>query len=1009
MVDEEGIGAGLEDGEGFQSDPELEADGSYTIEAALEGEVPLANDFGANLALTLSADQLDKLGRDLAELIEQDILDREKRDKQYKEGIQRTGMDMDAQTPGGAEFEGASKVVHPMLAQATVEFASRAIKELFPPNGPVKTAILGEISQGPMPQPVGAMPSGTAENNNGMLPGQGVMPLPYDAKMQQAENKRDFLNWQLIDEIKEYRGELEQLLTQLPLGGSQYQKIYFDGTLGRIRAEFVPIDEFILPYSASSLDTALRATHLQRITSQELEDRVESGLYMDLGGPSPSGAVPERTQAGKQTEKIEGKSEPQDNEDGLQDFFECHCLYKVEGEAKPYIISIRREDKKVAAVYRNWEETDKYSQRVDWFVDWTFIPWRGAVGVGLPHLIGGMSIAATGALRALLDSAHINNFPAAVKLKSPRGNGATIQLNATGISDIDAPAGVDDIRKAITGLPFNPPSTVLFQLLEWLTASAKEMVATTSDQLGNVGDRTPVGTTMAIIEQGSTTYSSIHARLHFSQYRALQIIQRLNSQYLNDDSQIKALGKVLITKESFLNSKDVCPVSDPNIFSESQRYAQNQAIQQLAGQSPNLPWNMLEINRRFLRLLHCDNVDAILPLPPQPYTNDDPAQEHPAVLQGQQLTTAPQQNHLMHIASHLSFIIDPVFGAASPGTPPSPGWQVLLAHAQKHLLDLYSVLKQQAMMQASQQIGAQLQEAALMARMQMQMFQPPAPEQVQQQIHQVADQIFGQMAQQLQQLVSIFQQAAQAAQSKAPQQPADPAITAQVQIASMENDRKSKLDQATLALKQQESAAENALKNVEMQMAQRQQQFDEMMAQQTARLEAMAAQMEQQVQLQKNDDDNRQHQITEMLKNHEDNQTNLMMEQMRQEGLQQRHELETTFKEQQAKLDTMMNMVTTIATARASNSGEGDSKAPLASHPELTKMLETMHNVISTLSRPKQILRDEKGKVIGIGPQASEEAPKATMTLEEMQSALAALTKPKTIVRDANGRVIGVQ
>jgi hypothetical protein len=265
------------------------------------------------------------------------------------------------------------------------------------------------------------------------------------------------------------------------------------------------------------------------------------------------------------------------------------------------------------------------------------------------------------------------------------------------------------------------------------------------------------------------------------------------------------------------------------------------------------------------------------------------------------------------------------------------------------------------------------------------------------------------MKQQLAPLVQLFEQATQAAQAKTPQPQTDPAITAQVQIASMENERKSKLDQATLALKQQETAADNAIRQVEMTMEQNQQQFDQLLATQTARMEVMAAQMTEQVQLQKNNDDNRQHQITELLKNHEDNQTNLMMEQMRQEGLQNRHELEESFKEQQAKLDTMMNMVTTIATAKTAGSGSGEGKTSSASSPQLDKMLATMHNVISTLSRPKQILRDDKGKVIGIGPQASEEAPSSTMTLEEMQSALEALTKPKTIVRDANGRVIGVQ
>lgn len=709
----------------FPTDEEETSEGYGTEETGLDD--PSAN-FNANLALTMEARELDSIGRDLCELIEQDIEDRERRDKQYKEALQRTGMDMDSQTPGGAEFEGASKVVHPMLSTSCVEFAARAIKELFPPSGPVKTTLVGDVTQLPNPMGVGAMAPGVDQNgmsapagsglpSGPILPGAMAQPLPYDQKLQQAEQKRDFLNWQLMDGIPEYRSELEQLLTQLPLGGSQYLKIYYDPSYARIRVEFVPIDEFILPYSASNLLTALRATHIQRITEEVFESRVKSGLYADTDIGSTSNTPPERTQAGKQSERIEGKSSS-DNEDGLREVFECHACLELEDGLKPYIVALDRDSKEVLAIYRNWDVNDPTFQRIEWFVEFVFIPWRGAVGVGLPHLIGGLSTAATGALRALLDAAMIANFPAAVKLKSPRGTGGNIQLNATGISELDAPAGVDDVRKAIMGLPFNQPSPVLFQLLEWLTERANNVVATTAEKLEQVGDRTPVGTTQALIEQNAATYSAIHSRLHFSQYRALQIICRLNAVYSTEQDQVKALGGVLFPQAAFNTTKDIAPVSDPNIFSDAQRFAQNQAVLQLAQQTPNLPWNMLEVSRNALRTLKVPNVDSILPLPTQPFTNDDPCQEHPPALQGQPLTTMPQQNHMRHIQEHLQFLLNPVFGAVSAATAPSPGWQVILAHAQKHLMDLYSQMKQQAQQMAMQQYQQMLFQQQMMAMQQ---------------------------------------------------------------------------------------------------------------------------------------------------------------------------------------------------------------------------------------------------------------------------------------------------
>lgn len=494
-------------------------------------EVAASSSHGDNLAEKLDKFKLNTVAADLLELIEHDKESRKKRDQQQEEGIQRTGLGDDA--PGGATFPGASKTVHPALAEGCVDFSARAMKEIFPARGPVKTKIYGKEDR---------------------------------PKLDKAKRKKDFLNWQLTTKIKEYRSEKEVMLTQLPLGGSQFEKYWHDTQAKRIRMEFVPIDELLLPHAATAFYAAQRITHMQYLTKQTFEARVSSGFYRDLDNMVREG-VPEQTASAEASNKIEGKDSSGYNEDGVRVVYETQVLMEeLESEedkdSKPYIIHIDVATSQILAIYRNWREDDESFARLDWIVENKFIPWRGAYGIGLLHLIGSLAASATGAIRALLDSAHINNTPTAVKLKGGRASGASTTVEVTAVQEIEAPPGTDDIRKVMMAMPFNQPSAVLFQLLEWLTNQAKGVVATAEERIADASNAMPVGTALALIEQGSQVFSSIHARLHASQAMALQIICRLNFDYPNTED----MARFGLVPEDFKDNDDIEPVSDPNIF-----------------------------------------------------------------------------------------------------------------------------------------------------------------------------------------------------------------------------------------------------------------------------------------------------------------------------------------------------------------------------------------------------------------------------------------------------------
>ena len=641
---------GLDGEMNIQEDIIEQEDGSVIINLT-PTEGPIKNpEFYANLAEEFDEGSLDELANEFLDLIEVDREARKERDKQYEDGLRRTGLGKDA--PGGATFDGASKVVHPVMAESCVDFAASAARELLPSEGIVKSQIFGGTNK---------------------------------ERAETADRKVNFMNWQLTEQIPEYRDEMEQMLTQLPLGGSQYLKWRYDYELKRPTTEWVPIDSILLPYASTNFYTAARVTEVQDITEDIFQQRIEQGIYRDLDNAYVSDIETDQESRSKQAnDKIEGISKPSKNVDGVRRVYEITCFLRLdddsesEGRRAPYILTIDDSTSKVLALYRNWAYGDEKLEKLDWYVEFKFIPWRGAYAIGLPHLIGGLAAALTGSLRALLDAAHINNSQTMLKLKGGRIGGQSDRIEPTQVVEIEGAPGVDDVRKLAMPLPFNQPSSVLYNLLGWLTAAAKGVVTTSEEKIGDLNSNAPVGTTQALIEQGAKVFSSIHARLHRSQAKSLAILSRINHWYLeemNNDS-----GEEIEIRD-FANNNDIRPVSDPNIFSETQRLAQAQAILQLAQSAPQL-YDMREAHLRILKQLKVPNIPEILPNP-DGVVESNPALENVSMVMGRMAAAFPDQDHLAHIRTHLIFAMDPNYGA-SPVVGPA-FVQKLLQHIQQHI------------------------------------------------------------------------------------------------------------------------------------------------------------------------------------------------------------------------------------------------------------------------------------------------------------------------------------
>lgn len=641
-------------------------DGQTTTLVLDENEPATDKGWFSNLADTLPESELSALSLKYLDLIEQDIEARKERDDMQAAGLKKAGLGGPA--PGGADFEGASRVTHPVLTEAYIDFAASAMKELFPPNGPVRSKIEG---------------------------------TPNKEKMDKAKRKTAFLNWQLTTKIPSYRPESERMLTQLPVGGSQYMKIYWDESRLRPNAEFVPIDDIILPYAAKNFFDLQRKFHAMRVSDFDYERNVSSGLYRDYSLGAGYVGIEEETSSARQTARIEGKKNNFTSETGERIIYEG-CIYEElefddmapKDNACPYLITIDEDSRKILAVYRNWDEDDKTQAELDYIVDYTFIPWRGVFGLSLLQCLGGLPDALTGSLRALLDTALINNMAGGIKLKGAPG-GASLSVAPTQITEVDA-MGTDDIRKVFMPTPFSPPSPVLFQLLGYLDQAARSVVGTAEEKIAEASNNMPVGTALALIEQGAKVFSAIHARLHDSQRRCLEILHRLYRDHLPEGEKFYfgSDPEDYVTREDFEGHLDVHPVSDPNIFSETQRFAQIQFVIQTvlaflqggAAQVMQLV-DLRKLLARAFEMAKIPDYEEFLPDAPEAVPLN-PVDENINMVLGKPVKAYEGQNHEAHIQVLLDFAKNPLFGQ-SPIIAQKFG-PAALNHLQDHILTWYA-------------------------------------------------------------------------------------------------------------------------------------------------------------------------------------------------------------------------------------------------------------------------------------------------------------------------------
>ncbi|CAB4142967.1 hypothetical protein UFOVP435_40 [uncultured Caudovirales phage] len=755
--------------------PELveNEDGSVTIQDPAEGGDQSTAEFLENLAETVNQQWLRAKCSDLVELIKRDRESRQKHDELYAEGMKKTGVAGPA--PGGAAFSGASNVTHPLLIEACVDFAASAAKELLPPSGPVKTRIHGPASK---------------------------------VKRERADRLSSFMNWQLTEQCPEFMLDSEQLLPQVGLAGTQYMKVLPNMKLNRPEFEFVPVDDMIIPYEASGYATASRRTHMQRPTKDMVMSRIQSGMYRDLTIVSP-GPEPEETKVGEVVKKVEGRTPTGYNDEESRVVYEVDLFLDLEGndplapdgETLPYILVIDELMLDAWALYRNWDEKDQRKVRQDWAVEYDFIPWRGAYALGFVHLIGGLSSAATGALRALLDSAHIQNSASGVTLKGTKINGQTQSPSPTEIVEIEGPPGVVDIRALMMPFPYAGPSPTLFQLLGFLTEAGKGVVSTAEEKISQASNQMPVGTALALIEQGAKVFSAIHGRLHRSQAQLFRIQCRVNKMLYSDPAALKELtmlGAPDIEPADFDQVGSISPASDPLIFSETQRLAQAQALKALAGGNPL--YDQYAVERRVLESLKIPDVDQVLPKPKVPTELNAPA-ENLSAMMGQPIIAFPEQNHMAHIETHLRFILDPFLGGnwyASKTLLP-----IMMEHLKQHLGFLYVTISYDL---ATETLGEDVGRVL-------------ADKETHPKVDEVlaagAKLVHAEMANKLQDIAVVLEQLMQSYQQMLPQPPKDPAVMA-AEVASQESQRRAEADKAREQRESNKDAIEAVLQQAEM-------------------------------------------------------------------------------------------------------------------------------------------------------------------------------------------------
>ena len=578
----------------------------------------------ANLAEHLPEDILGQLGSDLFQNYQDYKNSRKDWERGYREGLDLLGFKYDNRTE---PFQGASGATHPVLAEAVTQFQALAYKELLPANGPVRTAILG---------------------------------VSTPDKEQQAARVKDFMNYQIMDKMKDYEPDFDSLLFHLPLAGSSFKKVYYDETAQTAASKFVPADDLIVPYSATSLDDAESIIHRVQISENELRKQQVAGFYRDI--ELKPGQVNE-TEVEKKERELQG--ETKGREEDIFNLLECHVNLDLEGFEDigqdgeptgiklPYIVTLEENSREVLSIKRNYEIGDPLRKKIEYFVHFKFLPGLGFYGFGLIHMIGGLSRTATAALRQLLDAGTLSNLPAGFKQRGIRIRDDAQSIQPGEFRDVDAPGG--NIKDSFMMLPFKEPSQTLLQLMGVVVSAGQRFASIADLQVGEGNQQAAVGTTVALLERGSRTMSAIHKRIYAALKQEFKLLARVFKLYLPQEYPYDVIGgQRMIKQTDFDDRVDILPVADPNIFSQTQRISLAQSELQLATSNPQIH-NLYQAYRNMYEALGVKDIDKLL-IRPQPPLPKDPALEHIDALAGKPFQAFPGQDHRAHITAHLNFM-----------------------------------------------------------------------------------------------------------------------------------------------------------------------------------------------------------------------------------------------------------------------------------------------------------------------------------------------------------------
>jgi hypothetical protein len=694
------------------------------IDAPVEMETGVP--FDSNLAEFLMDSDLMRLSKEVLSSIEADKESRAEWEKTYVDGLKYLGMKFDESR--SSPFQGSTGVIHPILAEAVTQFQAQAYKEMLPAKGPVKTEVIGART-----------PEVEA----------------------QASRVEEFMNFYIMNVMQEFDPELDMMLFYLPLAGSAFKKVYYDTAMNKAMSKFIQPQDLVVPYEATDIFTAERVTHVLQMSKIEIRKQQLSGFYRDVELTGGNYNVT-RDEIEEQIDEIEGM-EPSYSNDRDHTVYEVHTVLDLPGYEDldadgrptglklPYIMTIDESSQRVLSIRRNYAENDPLKQKINYFVQYKFLPGLGFYGLGLSHMIGGLAKASTSILRQLIDAGTLANLPAGFKARGMRIRDEDDPLQPGEFRDIDTTGG--SLKENLIPLPIKEPSNVLMQLLGLLVDSGKRFASIADMNVGDMNQAMPVGTTVALLERGTKVMSAIHKRLHYSQRVEFQLLAKVFADYLPPAyPYLTGTGPQEVKLQDFDGRVDIIPVSDPNIFSQSQRITMAQELLQLVQSNPQIhgPQGIYEAYRRMYAALGVDNVEGLLqpPAPPPVPQPIDAGTENSGFMMGAPAQAFPQQNHQAHIDAHRSLFLTDIVKS----TPALQGG--IIAHMMQHLQFMASQMAQEQLPQELRDQMEQLNQAAASGQVPQEQIQP-----MQQQLNDMTEQysapILAQLTQEL--LMSIGQ------------------------------------------------------------------------------------------------------------------------------------------------------------------------------------------------------------------------------------------------------------